>query len=127
MANRHFSANVTPAWRFFWRCVAGLLVFAQVALAADQCLLFGNADRHAAQAITGDLHQSQDDTDCSTDPGRPDQAPAADPSNLWAALGPPIAPPVAWPLSMQAVAQPAHYVAPGRHVSPTLLFLNLRL
>lgn len=127
MAHRYLGRHLTMAWRLFWRCVAGVLVFAQVAVAADLCVSVGNDSKVPAQTIAGTRGQGPAHADCVTDLAVPDQARAADPGNLLSEPGPPSALGGAWPLPSQPSARRMHYVAPDRAVSPTLLFLKLRL
>lgn len=128
MAHRYFGRRLTAAWRLFWRCVAGLLVFAQVAAAADLCVSIGGQTAPDQPQIASGYAVGAAGADCVSDVPAPDQAPVADPGNaISALLGPPPAASGPWLLLSQSPARRWHDAAPPRRVSPTLLFLNLRL
>ncbi len=128
MVTRFFGRRLTAAWRLFWRCVAGLLVFAQVAAAADLCVSIGGEAASDQPQIASGYAAGVASADCVTDVPAPDQAPVTDPgSAISAMLGPP--PATSWPSPLLSLspARRWHDVAPAHRVSPTLLFLNLRL
>lgn len=128
MAHRYFGRRLTAAWRLFWRCVAGLLVFAQVAAAADLCVSIGGQTAPDPPQIASGYAAGVASADCVSDVPAPDQAPVADPGNaISALLGPPPATSGPSLLLSRSPARRWLDVAPVHRVSPNLLFLNLRL
>jgi len=74
------------AWRLFWRSVAGLVVFAQVALAADRCLpdrFYGGHQDHAT--VVAGAHGL--DSHCVSDLVPAHQAPASEAKRLSPDIG----------------------------------------
>ena len=121
-------STLTTAWRGFWRGLVGLLVFAQVAVAADQCLadrLLGvpealsqsGAEHHRAMAAApcvSDLMPANQARASETDRFVPDAGPGIPIAHAWA-----IAPDAGERARVHALAR----AAPARPLS----FLNLRL
>jgi len=63
------------AWRLLWQTVGGLVIFAQIAVAADQCLpnLFPGGHQGHAGVVAGSAHDL--DSHCVSDLLPADQAP----------------------------------------------------
>lgn len=111
--------------RCLWRSVAALLVFAQVAVAADQCPPVRSAGERAVLtlAVVDDHHGL--DAHCVSDLVAPDQAPASEAKRLAPDLG--VSTPVAWDLALGPSPRPV--VAAYARAGPSLRlqFGNLRL
>lgn len=113
------------AWRALWRSVAALVVFAQVAAAADQCLPIRPGGEPQAAVAIADVHHALD-PHCASGLVPADQAPASEPKRLAPDMS--AAVPAAWSaLAPDAVAPPARH-APTRAGPPLRLqFRNFRL
>ena len=114
------------AWGFFWRSVAGLFVFAQVAVAADQCLpnlLPGGHQDHAG-VVAGGAHDLG--SHCVSDLLPADQAPAPEAKRPSPDIGG-IPAPAAWRPTPDAGLLPVSHPPARAGPSLRLQFRNLRL
>ncbi|MCL4798892.1 MAG: hypothetical protein KJ025_04850 [Burkholderiales bacterium] len=113
------------AWRTLWRSVAVLLVFVQVAAAADRCLIERlGAHDDALVGVAADVRHGLD-AHCASDLVSTDQAPASEATRLAPAAGTTV--PAAWSAAPDTSPLPAAYALARAGPSLLLQFRNLRL
>jgi hypothetical protein len=80
MRNGYVNIRLTPAVRFFWRCLAVFLVFAQVASAAGLCLgpTPGTSSALQASSVDCDPHDGNSGMVCASDLVPADQVTASE-------------------------------------------------
>lgn len=110
------------AWRTLWRSVVGLLVFAQVAVAAQQCVP-APGEQQVISGVAG-VHHGLDEH-CLTGLVPAAQAPATEPKRVAPDVGA-VAPP-AWSPAPDAATPPASLTRVHAGPSLRLQFRNLRL
>jgi len=112
-------------WRGFWRSIAGLVIFAQVAAAADLCLperLPG--ERHAFASVVADGHHDLD-SHCTGDSVSANQAPASKAEHPAPDMGVPVI--ASWDVTPVADSPRVSYALIRAGPSLRLQFRNLRL
>jgi len=116
----------SAAWRGFWQSLVVLLLFVQVAAAADRCLpeRLSGARATLADMVAQGHHAL--DVHCPSALGPADQAPAPEAKRLVADVGVPLAKP--WNEAPDVAGpQPATYPPVRAGPSIRLQFRNLRL
>jgi len=112
-------------WRGFWRSIAGLIVFAQIAVASDLCVpkrLPG--ERHTlAGAIADGYHDL--DSHCAGDFASANQAPASKMEFPAPDTGVPVI--ASWDVTPVSSSSPARYALIRAGPALRLQFRNLRL
>lgn len=117
---------LTATWRCFWRAAGVLLVFAQAAVAADQCLPARVVGERAALVLAVVYDHHDLDAHCVGDLVTPDQAPASEAKRL--APDPGVSAPATWDASPDAgQSWPVSYALARAGPSLRLQFRNLRL
>lgn len=112
-------------WRTLWQSVAALLVFAQVAAAAEQCVperLTG--ERHVISGAVADANHDLDDH-CAGGLAPAAQAPASEAKRVVPDVG--VIASAAWRPAPEGAAPPAAYAHARAGPSLPLQFRNLRL
>ena len=113
------------AWRFFWQSVAGLVIFAQVAVAADLCLPGHSGGEHQDRLVAVATAPHNLDSHCAIDLLRAKQAPASEAKRLSPDIGLPA--PDTWRSAPNAALLPESHPPARAGPSFRVRFRNFRL